>query len=483
MKPELGDPHSIVMPNHHPRLISSLVSTLGVSRGRALLLFAAATLSASAFAQERDPFSTRALLPDSPAGASVVCRSVEGERLALIGVIERALCANPQTRDAFAQARIQAASLGVARGAYLPSLTATAGNRRNVAAGQSEIDNSLSASLSYTLFDSGLRGAQLESARQSLAGALASQEAAVQSVFYSAAEAYFQWFAKQAALEAAREAERAFGVSLEAAKVRRKAGSATLSDELQAQTAYSQSVLARIRAEGDAQSASGALASVMGLAANRLPAVSAPEMTPSFTVLREVDELIEKARKLRPDFAAAQARVSAAQSNVDAERAAGRPSVALSASRNVLDPAGGGANYSSQIGVNLTIPIFSGFTRSYRVAAAQADLESKNVARDALDQRLSLEVWRAYYAFKSDTQALAASDDLERAATQSASVALARYQAGLGSILDVLNAQSAAANARSTAIGARYGWQISRLALLQAVGQLDFGTLAGGQEK
>jgi outer membrane protein TolC len=53
-----------------------------------------------------------------------------------------------------------------------------------------------------------------------------------------------------------------------------------------------------------------------------------------------------------------------------------------------------------------------------------------------------------------------------------------RYKAGLGSILDVLSAQSALANAQQQRVTALYHFQASRFTLTQAIGQLDL-TLLG----
>jgi len=44
--------------------------------------------------------------------------------LTLLDAVERALCRNPQTRQAWANVKVQAAALGTSRAAYLPSLTA-----------------------------------------------------------------------------------------------------------------------------------------------------------------------------------------------------------------------------------------------------------------------------------------------------------------------------------------------------------------------
>lgn len=52
-------------------------------------------------------------------------------------------------------------------------------------------------------------------------------------------------------------------------------------------------------------------------------------------------------------------------------------------------------------------------------------------------------------------------------------VALGRYQSGVGTIIDVLTAQSSAASARLLRIGAEFGWQVARAQLALALGRLS----------
>ena len=80
-----------------------------------------------------DPFDTEFSLQPPPGftqnGASDFqpCRPPPaGVPLSLLAVVDAALCANPQTREVWANARVQAALVGVAKSAYLPSINANA---------------------------------------------------------------------------------------------------------------------------------------------------------------------------------------------------------------------------------------------------------------------------------------------------------------------------------------------------------------------
>jgi outer membrane protein TolC len=65
------------------------------------------------------------------------------------------------------------------------------------------------------------------------------------------------------------------------------------------------------------------------------------------------------------------------------------------------------------------------------------------------------------------------SEDLLKSATESYQVALGRYKAGVGSILDLLSAQSALEGARAQRVQANSDWFVSLAALARDTGTLN----------
>ena len=102
---------------------------------------------------------------------------------------------------------------------------------------------------------------------------------------------------------------------------------------------------------------------------------------------------------------------------------------------------------------------------------ARADVV--DAQRETLRQQVALDVWTTYQSLITATQSIRTAGDLLTSALQSERVALGRYKAGVGTILDVLNAQSALAAARVQRIQAALDWAVSRAALARAVGTLD----------
>ncbi len=448
---------------------------------RCLLLAALVPAAGAQAFAGLDPFSTETMAPP-PARLNlperpdfVPCQPPPADTLyGVLEVVDQALCRNPKTRLAWATARVQAAQVGSALGDYLPNLDGKATtNRAYVAGGGTLRQENAALTLSWLLYDFGARSANLENARQLLAAASHSLDATVQSVFLAALQGYYNAQATRAAVAAATESEKASRESLTAAETRYRVGTATPADRLQAQTAWSQATLARIRAEGAHRAALGTLANVIGLDAGqplRLAETTPPILDPGFE--RDIDTLIEQARASRSDLKAAEAQYLAARANIDAARAEGLPKLNLGAGPTWQNVDGTHAHGNS-VGLTLTLPIFSGFATTYAVRKAEAQADAVSAQREDLRLQVALDVWTAYQNLTTATQTVRTTADLLASAEQSERVALGRYKAGVGNILDVLNAQSALASARLQRIQSLLDWHVSRATLARAVGALD----------
>lgn len=402
--------------------------------------------------------------------------------LSLFEVVDKALCNYPQTRETWANAKAAAAQVGVNRADYFPTLNLSGSASQNRTSGTansgSQTTQSINLSADYLLFDFGAREARVESARQALVAADWTHNATMQDVILSAIQNYYQLFATRTVVEAEIENEKSALQSLEAARSRYETGVATSADRLQAQTAYSQAILTRTRAEGDAQIAQGNLATIMGFDADIPFDIVAPLAKPSDEQQQKnVRELIETAKHVRPDLAAAEAQVKAARANVRVAESNGKPTISLGASQGVSHSSGTNHPRTTSIGISVNVPLFTGFRNTYQIKQAQAQTESRIAQRDRLENQVTLDVWTAYHNLNTEQQAFKAAVDLLESAKESLRVALGRYKAGVGTLSDLLNAQAALASANSQHIRSTYNWYIARAALAQAIGQLNVQNL------
>lgn len=176
----------------------------------------------------------------------------------------------------------------------------------------------------------------------------------------------------------------------------------------------------------------------------------------------------------RPDIAASERAVAAANAQIGIQRAAYFPSIGLSASLgNGASRVGDLFNASStlwSLGVSVAQTLFDAGATRARVQGAEA-------ARDAAVARYRQTVLSAFQAVEdqlSASRALAEQAGLRRAASEAADLTeqqlLNRYQAGQVSYTDVVSAQASALSARRTLAQVAASRQASAVALIQALG-------------
>ncbi len=401
--------------------------------------------------------------------------------LSLEEAVMIALCNNPQTTIAWQSALYQAALVDMSRSEFFPTLSADGSLSRSDRSDTKAI-NQATASLtfSYLLYDFGKRDATLENAKELLKAASYSKDSVIQSVFFLAVQGYYDLFGANASLEAALEAEKAAKESLNAAKTRYGIGSATPADTLQAQTAYSQATLNRIRAQGNVKNAQGNLANILGIMPDTPLQLVAPSViVPPETFEKAISTLMQEALKTRPDLKAAQAKIQAYRANIEAAKAENKPSISLSAGVGYTDSSVLEPYRSSNVGLYVSVPIFNGYHTKYKVQAAQEQLKLSQAEYEKLSQDISLEVYQTYQTLLSETSAVRTAQDLVASANASYELALGRYKAGVGTILDLLNAQSALSSAKQQYIQSRYTWYVMKANLAKTMGKLDFATLKG----
>jgi outer membrane protein len=119
------------------------------------------------------------------------------------------------------------------------------------------------------------------------------------------------------------------------------------------------------------------------------------------------------------------------------------------------------------------MPVFSGFSNQYDVAAASQNYQSALARTDATKAQVIQQVFTAYYLLRTATDRVHTSRDLLASATESEAVARERYREGVGTIVDLLIAQSALAGAQAQAIDSRWQWRSALAQLAHDVGVLD----------
>ena len=427
--------------------------------------------------------------PDSLRPASIPPGlAARADSLTLADVVDLALQNNPATRTSWAQARAAAAAYGAARGSFFPTVdgavTATrssqpaatsSGNGGTVIIDRTRSQVAPALSVSYLLFDIGGRGGRVASARENAFALDYTHNATIQNTVLQVEQAYFTYVGTRALLEAQRISVRDAETSYRAASKRDSVGLATIADVLQARTALSQAQLGLVTTEGQLQTTRSALAVALGVSPT-LPydVVARAEDVPVGQVAESVEELINGALRSRPELQAAYASEAAAREGIRVARSAALPSLALTGSGGYVNstiPALTGRNYT--VGLGLQLPLFNGGARQYDIARARALADAAAAQAQTVRQTVITDVFSSYYDVRTATQQVRTSDELLASASASLRSAQARYTGGVGSILDLITAQTALASARAQQVQARWVWALRLAQLAHDAGALD----------
>lgn len=405
--------------------------------------------------------------------------------LSLGEAIDLALTHNQRVKGAWADIKVQANALGEVYATYLPLVGGTVSwARDNTSYSESGYESShtsgfsFQASANWKIFDFGGRSASRNAARHLLTAALRSYDAAIQETLAGVVQAYFDAVTQAASVRARSEEAELGEKILRSAQSREETGVLSRSDTLRAKTALAKSRLNGSRAQGDYEKALAMLRYVLGVSADT--GLVLPEEVMKHTDIdgegRELSNWLEDAKTSHPAVKAAREQLEAAREQVKAIELAGLPSLNLSLSyyRNSRPgQAISAANVTETTGVlSVTLPVFEGFSSSYKTLGGRALAERRAAALSDTEQQVAKAIARSYGDATFALKNLEISETLLDAAQEALAVSRRRYDKGAANMEEVLSAQAALSDARSERIRCIAEWNSARLQLLANAGKL-----------
>ncbi len=414
-------------------------------------------------------------------GADVAWRDVFQDAR-LQGVIALALQQNRDLRVAVADIERARAAYGVQRADLLPSIEATAlgGRGRTPASlsqtGQAETSAQYRVTAGFTAYELDLFGrirSLNEAARQSYLATEEDRRAVQVSLIGEVANAWLTLAADQELLAITDDTLATRDAALQLTDRRFQAGAASELDLRQAQTlaeqARSDAAVAKARVDQDRNALrllAGAEIPSHLLPPHRLAEAGAlanvPAGLPSDVLTR------------RPDVAAAERRLQAQNANIGAARAAFFPHISLTAAVGTLSPAlsglfGAGSgtwSFAPQIG----LPIFAGGANVANLRGAQASRDAYVAQYEKAVQIAFREVADALAVRATAEDRVAAQTRLVEAASAAQRLTQARYDRGVDSYLELLDAQRTLYAARQSLVAAQLALVANRVELYRALG-------------
>lgn len=123
-----------------------------------------------------------------------------------------------------------------------------------------------------------------------------------------------------------------------------------------------------------------------------------------------------------------------------------------------------------QVGAQLNWYIFDGMATRGKIVQAKAAHEKSRVELDDAGSKVELEVRTAYSVFIGANEVLESQKKVQEQAEETLRLANSRASAGTGTQLDVLSAETALTEARTTQISAEYAYAVAVARLERAIG-------------
>ncbi|OHX20848.1 TolC family outer membrane protein [Chromobacterium sphagni] len=300
-------------------------------------------------------------------------------------------------------------------------------------------------------------------------------DAAEQQLILDIAQAYFDVLRAQDTLAATRASKKTYLNLLQQAKTAFEVGTATITDTNEAQAGYDGSVAQEINDANNLELAQHNLQRLTGLDPAAIQTVrdQLPLDPPKPAGLEAWMDLAQR-NSLR--IKSAEQNLQLAEQTVTEKRGNHLPTVTLNTgyTDNVNNQSG---NYphtrGSNIGVTVSVPLFSGGGISSQVREAVA---LRDAARDQLEatrRQVKEDVRKAFLGVTNGAALVRAQQQLLLSAKSKVDSTRLGKEVGIRTSIDLLQAEQAYYTAVTTLANAKYSYLTAKLALAQSAGQLE----------
>lgn len=238
----------------------------------------------------------------------------------------------------------------------------------------------------------------------------------------------------------------------------------------------SQAQLLQIDAEDGVASASAALAAVLATPADTLyHAVEDPQSAPPPPPTDRSAAIYASAQAQRPDLQALRFNAAADQKLATSQRLQHLPTISALAVGGTTPVSPDGVfvpHWYAAGGINLTVPVFTGFRIDAQAKEARLRQEATEKQAQDLSNSIARDVRIALLNAQTAFRRIAVADQFKQQTAQALSLAQTRYKLGLSSIVELSQAQLQSTQAVVAAVNARYDYLLSLRSLDYARGQL-----------
>lgn len=391
--------------------------------------------------------------------------------LTLDQALDQALANQPQLRQASASVQAAQARQQAAQAPMLPQVSLSSTYQLSSTNVSSGGGYTVGANVSQLLYDFGQASNRAAAAAANTANQRQSAENVRQQVALNVRNAFFGAQAAKVLVGVARET--LANQQRHADRIQRmvQVGSRAPIDLALTRKDLANAQVQLIRAENDYASARAQLNQLMGregslefdVASGAFPAVSGEQ--------QPVDALVREALEHRPEVAALQEQQRAQEASLRVIKGANSPTLRATAGTSYGDSRSLASGPGLNGGLSLSWPLWNGGGTQAQVTEAEAELSGLAAQTDLQRQQIRLEIEQARLAIQSGQGAVKAAAESVRNAQEQLRLAEGRYEAGVGNILELSDAQLAVTTARSQQVQEEQRLAQARARLIKALGR------------
>lgn len=313
--------------------------------------------------------------------------------------------------------------------------------------------------------------ANIDKSRFAREGSGAAYEEALQQAKYDAINEYYSLIMYRNKTAVAKQAVKDYQGHVDNVKAQYNVGLVANSDVLGADTSLSDAQTNLVKAMNAADLAQAKLNQVIAY-----PVQTAITTAEENLQYKPYDVSLEQVKAYAMLHRAALVKsamaVKQAEEGLKAEKSGYLPTVGIEAGRGYADPDGyfGISSKSWHIGASASWSLWDGGQTQNKIKIAQDTLEKAKEANLAAVDMVNLEVQQAYLDLRAAEQTIQSTQTAVNEGQENFRIALLRYRAGVGTNLDVLDAELKLTQARNNYVDALYSYNVSISALEQAAG-------------
>lgn len=248
------------------------------------------------------------------------------------------------------------------------------------------------------------------------------------------------------------------------------AGTASLSDVLQTQVRLANARNNLIKAKNAETMARYKLNKVIGIGLTDVTQLDDSTAIESYA--GTLDTSLACAFKNRPEIQQAKLKESMSQDKLKIAQSESLPSVGAAAIENISDtvPSTSKHNTDWTVGVNVSFNVFDNGVAKAHQEQALADFTVATQQKRQLEDTITLEVSNAFLSVEEANERIKNNQVAVNQSSRDYKMAQERYEAGVGTNLDVMDAEVAMTQAKTNYVQALYDYSISRAQLYKAMG-------------